>query len=306
MARMENKIDKIVIACFKKDLFLLRPCVASIRFWYPEIEIFLLKDLIEGDFSLTEFIKNFDCKIFPTEMKTFGWPWSKLSVLLEEKDDRYLFLDSDTVFLGPVLDMLQTFPEEFLVTGALIEDPYDPNFIFNYIDINKISEVDRNYKFPGFGFNGGHIIMKSGIFKKTDFTPIINFKPKIKSMYPEIFKHGDQGCLNYIFNKAAQEKRITLRYVDFWIWPGLPISNKIDLERIKNKNGYDFIMHWAGIKPVDFRKYIRYDILKFYTEFYYAKIPSGKFKKSLRYYNQLCIVYAKIFKYKLFKMNYAK
>ena len=303
---MENKIDKIVIACFKKDLFLLRPCVASIRFWYPEIEIFLLKDIIEGDFSLNEFIKNFKCKIFPTEMKTFGWPWSKLSVLLEEKVDRYLFLDSDTVFLGPVLDVLQTFPEEFIVTGALMKDPYDPNFIFNYIDINKIGEVDKDYKFPGFGFNGGHIVMKSGIFKKTDFTPIINFKPKISSIYPEIFKHGDQGCLNYIFNKAVQEQRITLRYVDFWIWPGLPFSDKINLEKIKNKDGYNYIMHWAGIKPIDFRKYIRYDILKFYNEIYYVKIPFGKIKKSLRYYKQLCIVQAKIFKYKLFKMSYVK
>jgi lipopolysaccharide biosynthesis glycosyltransferase len=303
---MTNKIDNIVIACFKKDLFLLRPCVASIRYWYPEIEIFLLKDEIQGDFSLDEFIDNFSCKIFPTKLKTFGWPWSKLSVLLEEKEDRYLFLDSDTVFLGPVLDLLQTFPEEFIVTGAVISDPQDPNFIFNYIDVNKIATIDENYTFPGFGFNGGHIVMKSGILKKADFTPIINFEPKIKSIYPEIFKHGDQGCLNYIFNKAVQEKRITLKYVDFWIWPSLPFANKIDLEKIKNKTGYNYIMHWAGIKPVDFRKYIRYDILSFYNRKYYDQVPFGNIKRLVHYCKQLAIVKAKIFKYRLFKMNYAK
>lgn len=303
---MTNEINKIVIACFKKDLFLLRPCVASIRYWYPNVEIFLLKDEIQGDFSLAEFTDNFNCKIFPTTFKKFGWPWSKLSVLLHEEDDRFLFLDSDTVFLGPVLDRLSEFKEDFIVTGAIITDKNDPNFTDNYIDINKVYDFDKNYQYPGFGFNGGHIVMRSGIFKMLDFTPIINFEPRITSIYPQIFKHGDQGCLNYIFNKAVQEKKITLKYHDFWIWPGLPLANEIDINSIKEKKGCNYIMHWAGIKPVDFRNYIRYDILKFYNEKYYAVLSKGKIKFLLHNFKHLSLVYAKIFKYKLLGMKYAK
>lgn len=303
---MNNRINKIVIACFKKDLFLLRPCVASIRYWYPDVEIFLLKDEIQGDFSLNEFIDNFSCKIFKTNMKTFGWPWSKLSVLLKEEEDTFLFLDSDIVFLGPVLDELNKYNEDFIVTGAKIDNQNSENFVFNYIDTNKLKSFDKNYVFPGFGFNGGQIVMKSGVLKMKDFTPIINFNPTIKSIYPEIFKHGDQGCLNYIFNKAAIEKRITLRYVDFWIWPGLPEARNIELNKIKNKDGYNYVLHWAGVKPVDFRKYIRYDLLNFYTKEYYARVPFGKIKYFFRYNKLLAIVKAKHFKYWLFNMEYAK
>ena len=69
---------KIAIACFRKDLNLLRPCVASIRYWYPEVEIFLIKDYKKGDFSTKEIERAFDVKVFPTKRKVFGWPWSKL------------------------------------------------------------------------------------------------------------------------------------------------------------------------------------------------------------------------------------
>jgi hypothetical protein len=301
-----NKLNKIVIACFKKDMFLLRPCVASIRYWHPDAEIFLLKDHIKGDFSLNEFIEFWDCKIFPTKMKEFGWPWSKLSILLEEEDDRYLFLDSDTVFLGPVLDELNRFSEDFIVTGAEIQDPRDENFRYNYIDIDEIKKIDSNYHFPGFGFNGGHIVMKSGIFKLTDFTPIINFEPKIKSIYPEIFKHGDQGCLNYIFTKAAEQKKITLKYHDFWVWPELPQVSEYKLENIRRKAGYPIILHWAGVKWVDYRDYSRYDILKFYTLKYYDKIPFGKIKYLKAHFKILLTAKLKVAKYKLLGMKYSK
>ena len=42
---------KIVVACFKKDIHIARICVASVRYWYPDIDIYLLKDLSFGDFS---------------------------------------------------------------------------------------------------------------------------------------------------------------------------------------------------------------------------------------------------------------
>ena len=35
-------IDRIIIACCERDFWLTRICVASIRYWYPEIPIGLL------------------------------------------------------------------------------------------------------------------------------------------------------------------------------------------------------------------------------------------------------------------------
>ena len=35
------KIEGVVIACYALDVELTRACVASVRFWYPDIAIWL-------------------------------------------------------------------------------------------------------------------------------------------------------------------------------------------------------------------------------------------------------------------------
>ena len=300
------KINKIAIACFKKDLYLLKPCVASIRYWYPDVEIYLIKDYLFGDFSTKEFEENFDVKIFPAKRKSFGWPWSKLAVILHEEKDKYLFLDSDVVLLGKVLDKLNEYNEDFIVTGMETPDEHHPTFNNNYIDMKKMDEFDPSYRFPGYGFNGGQIVMTSGLLNESDCNTVIEFEPKISNKRPDIFKHGDQGALNYIFAKANMQGKIKVRYEDFWIWPGVPAAADIDLQSIKNKEGIPYVLHWAGIKPVDFRRYLRYDILRFYEDLYYSKVSNGKWKRRLDYYSRLGIVQAKILKYKLLRKEYSK
>lgn len=61
-----NKIQKIYISCCETDLHLLKICVASIRFWYPHIPIFLIKDIFKGDFNTTEIEKNFNVNVLKT------------------------------------------------------------------------------------------------------------------------------------------------------------------------------------------------------------------------------------------------
>lgn len=298
------RINKIAIACFKKDLFLLRVCIASIRYWYPDVEIFLIKDYIQGTFSTKEIEENFNVQTFPTRRKNFGWPWSKLAVILHDKKDKYLFLDSDVVLLGKVLDKLSEYEDDFIVTGIREEDKFNPTFNSHYIDMRKMETFDPSYRFPGFGFNGGQIVMTSGLLQEADFGKVIGFEPEIVNKHPDIFKHGDQGPLNYAFAKAHQQGTIKLRYEDFWIWPGVPAAQAIDLNSIKNKSGIPYVLHWAGIKPIDFRKYKRYDILKFYEDRYYETIPNGWLKRRIRLLQHLSIIRLKLLKYKLLGMKY--
>ncbi|HUC79667.1 MAG TPA: glycosyltransferase [Flavisolibacter sp.] len=300
------KIDKIAIACFKKDMNLLKPCVASIRYWYPNVEIFLIKDYSQGDFSTEEMEKAFGVKDFPTDRRQFGWGWGKFALLLAKQKERYLFLDSDVVFLGPVLDELAKYPEDFVVTGMQEKDKFNGTINGHYIDMKKIETFDPSYQYPGYGFNTGQIILTSGIVNKEDCASVVEFEPKFRSRHPEIFKHADQGVLNYVLVKAAQKGKANIRYADFWIWPGLPEANAIDLEGIRRKKGIPYILHWAGVKPVDFRRFPRYDILRFYEDFYYAKVPNGKWKQRWKYYTRLAIVKAKVLKYTLLRRQYNK
>jgi len=178
------QVNKVVIACFKKDLFLLRPCVASIRYWYPDIEIYLLKDYIKGDFSTKEFEKYWDVKIFPATRRTFGWPWSKLAVALHENKEKFLFLDSDIVLAGKVLDELNKYDDDFIVTGIKDEDKQSHNVNAHYIDMKEMGKFDPSYSYPGFAFNGGQIVMTSDLLKEKDFSTVIDLGNSITNKYP--------------------------------------------------------------------------------------------------------------------------
>ena len=298
------KINKIAIACFKKDLFLLRPCVASIRYWYPDVEIYLIKDYSHGSFSTKEIEDTFQVKIFPTNNQEFGWGWGKFALVLDEKKDRYLFLDSDVVFLGKVLDELNQYDEEFIVTGIKENDKHSKTLNAHYIETQSVEQFDPSYQYPGFGFNTGQIVITSGIISKSDCASVLDFEPRFQSKYPELFKHADQGVLNYVLVKASQNGKAKIRYTDFWIWPETPEACKINLQNIQKKMGIPYILHWAGAKPIDFRKFARYDILKFYEDFYYSRVPMGKVKQLWNNTSRLCIIKLKIVKYTLFKQNY--
>lgn len=299
------KVNKIVIACFKHDLFLLRSCVASIRYWYPDVEILLLKDMIKGDFSTAEIEKYWNVGVYPARRTTFGWPWSKLEVLLSDKTERVLFVDSDVVFLGYVLDLLATEDADFVVTGIREPDETSHEVTANYIDMAAMKKFDPSYRYPGFAFNGGQIVMTSGLLDEQDFAPVLELGDTIRNKYPDMLKHGDQGALNYVFVKASQEGKISIAYRDFWLWPGMPEAQAVDITRIKRGEGVPLILHWAGAKPVDFRKYGRFDLLKFFTDYYYAQIPAGKRKHAFRFAMKLAIARLKILKYQILRRQYA-
>src|SRR5580658_6519198 len=53
-APRDARISRVLIACCKSDVHLARICVASVRFWNPEIPVFLIKDSMQGAFSTTE------------------------------------------------------------------------------------------------------------------------------------------------------------------------------------------------------------------------------------------------------------
>ena len=60
------KIEGVVISCYRFDLHLTRLCVASLRFWYPEIPIWLLKDSRYGDFSTREIESYWNVQVYPS------------------------------------------------------------------------------------------------------------------------------------------------------------------------------------------------------------------------------------------------
>src|SRR5690242_19280319 len=96
----DMKIEGIVISCYPLDLELTRICVASVRFWYPHIPIWLLKDRRYGDFDTREIERYWNAQVYPSRQKIQGWGFGKLEVMSELPKRRLLFLDSDIVLVG--------------------------------------------------------------------------------------------------------------------------------------------------------------------------------------------------------------
>ncbi len=298
------KITRVVIACFRNDMYLTRSCVASVRYWYPGVEILLLKDLSAGDFSTREIETCWNVGIFRTERSVFGWPWSKLATVLSGIPGRLLFLDSDTLMLGPVLDMLAQHGEDFVVTGIKEPDSSTHDVNAHYIQMALMREFDPEYKYPGYAFNTGQMVVTGDLLSEDDFAPVVDLGPPITNRFPDMLRYGDQGALNYVVAKASVAGKLTVKYVNFWLWPGMPEVAAIDIEDIRHRRGIPFVLHWAGSKPVDFRRFVRYDLLEFFNGFYYSRVPGGSPIRVARDFAAMLIAKAKILKYRLLRKNY--
>lgn len=277
-----NKIQKIYISCCKTDLHLLKICVASIRFWYPNIPIFLIKDISKGYFNTTEIEKNFNVDILTTQRKKLGWGFPKFEAIFLKNNDRIMTIDSDIVFIGKVIEPLNDFSEDFILHGYKKNNPNEKWVKENYYDFDKIKKIDKHFIFPGFLFNSGQIVTTCGKISYEDFDKFVTWSEPPILKYPEIFSCGDQGLLNYVLAKKYQNKEISIGLSKFMFWRGDKECDDFDLEKIKDGTGYPYIIHWAGEKPILIKNMERSDILKFYENFYYSKIHLGIFKKNIK------------------------
>ena len=95
-------IDCVYIAASAQDARYTRICVASVRYFYPEIPIRLLVGgVFSGDWPTSyRSIGTSGRLIFPSTVD-YGWGFVKLEVLFGPPGEKFLVLDSDTVLTGP-------------------------------------------------------------------------------------------------------------------------------------------------------------------------------------------------------------
>ncbi len=272
------KIEKIFIATHKRDVRLSRICVASIRYFYPTVPIYLIKDYYSGEFSTEEIERVWNVRRYETPHRCFGWGMSKLEPVFSESGTRLLILDSDTVFTGRVLDRLEEFSEDFVV-HLETQPPQRVREI--YFDLDRLREFDSDFIFAGQTFNTGQYVATGGLLQREDFGAVdwTNTPPSLG--YPKTFKNGEQGVLNYVLLKKACLGQVSLAGVPFMKWPQDGIAD-IDLTKLAADSPYPNVIHWAGLTRPRLQAMIRSDILLFFEDYYYSRIPFGKTKSRYR------------------------
>lgn len=273
------KIEGVVISCYALDFYLTRICVASIRFWYPQIPIWLLKDRHYGEFSTAEIEDKFNVQIYPAARKKLGWGFGKLELLTEFPQRRLLIIDSDIVFAGRVIDRLEAFNEDFIV-----EDFEEPAIEEQFFSLEGLRKLDPEFVFPGYGFNGGQLVATTGKLTKEHLQGLVDWTTRTVSR-PDIFRMGDQGLLNYAVLREVQRGELTIRREGFMAWPGVPSrADHIHLEDLNSQGKHQQLIHWAGLRwgnTID--EMPKAEILHHFEDLYYQRVPLGRLLRAWRH-----------------------
>ena len=256
----------------------------SIRYWHPTIPIKLIKDELHGKFDTSEFEKVLNISVLETESRAFGWCFGKLEPFFLTDKHRFLILDADIIFVGPVIDLLEQYDQDFVVR---YEEPPDLAFVDKfYFVLEHLKQFDPKFQFPGFTFNGGGIVATTGIFKRSDFDRFVRWTTPPQFSLPELFKCGDQGVLNYLFMTKQAQGEISLARCDFMDFAYTPGGAAIELDKLDKNSPYTILLHWAGPfkHPVSphFDNTPRADLLMHFEKLYYDLIPFGAFRRWTR------------------------
>ena len=272
----------VVIACYKHDYWLARASIASIRFFYPELPIFLLKDLAAGRFSTRDAEKHWGVQVLDLGRHQWGNAGSRLSLLptsLPGGAGRYLYIDADICFLGRVVDRLEQIPADFVVAASRIDDPMDAHVREFYYEIEKVREWDPAFQYPGFVFNAGQFVFTPGAIPAERLNAVFDLRAKPRLRVAGL-RHLDQGGLNYLLPRLAEEGVLTLRRDVFYLFahPSNPEFMALDFNEVTGE-GVPKLAHWAGEKVWKMSRFPRGEILVFFSDHFYAKIPGGAFFK---------------------------
>lgn len=268
------KVDRIYISVYRYDKEVAKTAIASIRYWYPDIPVFLIKDYGKGSCDTSDIQKFFNVAELDLARKDLGWGYGKLEPLFLEQKHSFLVLDADTVFTGPVLDKVKDIETDFIVDDEI---PELNRFNQIYYNLDKINNIAPDFAFHGYSFNSGQWFGTSTILKRSDFELSLEWSHPPKSKYPDIVFEGDQAHLNFHFHRLENAKRLTIKRISLMIYPVEKNADFILLEDIINKRSKTpFIIHWAGMKYDNKSKLPRQDIIDYYNEYYYSIVGRSR------------------------------
>ncbi len=304
---MENyPIDCVYIAACGRDARLTRICIASIRYFYPEIPIRILAgDTLQKGLD-RELKKSWNVDLVDLPEGDYGWGLVKLEPLFFKPGERFLVLDADTVMTGKILERRAKSDASFFVDDEQLPDA---DFKRLYYDWDKMREIDDKVQSARKAFNVGQWFGTAGLVKREEFDRWVDWSFPRKLHYQEYFMGGDQGVMNYVLLQKEAFENVTIERQTIMRWPGNGM-NDLTPDSVKTGTAPALVVHWAGMKKTAVGKMTGGDLLLFFEKFYYTKIPNRKFTraKDICYHSYLqwkhyIAVRLRLFSKKIFREN---
>ncbi|MFC4261277.1 hypothetical protein ACFOWM_00175 [Ferruginibacter yonginensis] len=279
---------KIAITVNKTDVWFCKICVASIRYYYPDVPIYLIKDELNGAFSTQEIERYWQVSLIQFEAKNFGWAAAKIFFLTDErfKGEQFLVIDADIVFTGKLLDVLMPLANkaDLVVSPEPTEDPTADWVKKTYFDMGVVNATFPQYQYPGYFFNTGQLVVTIGCMPKADISYFFDFDgyPHWKRL--QDFPLVDQSMLNVLVPIWEQSQQLVVdATTPFMLWSEAAVTQTLTLAGVKEGKSHPQLIHWAGaLRTPQLSLMTRSDILQFFESYYYSRIPFGSITSLLR------------------------
>jgi hypothetical protein len=248
------------IACYRGDYPFAKACVASVRRHLGNVPVCLF---VDGDFSVAELEAAYGVRtIYARDVadeelrrRSYGYGLTKMIVFWASPFERFLYLDADTVMWGNVLEGLDLERADFIFNQP--HEAYTEHILKDqYFDYDRLFRYTNGFRWQGLPFfNSGAFIARRGLFSTADYYELLELKLKDDSLFPT----GEQGILNVMVFRAAEQGRITAAQAALQtVVPVVPIEQLCKRFRIERgeaavARGDRTIIHWAGIKPFSLR-----------------------------------------------------
>lgn len=268
-------IDCVYIAASARDARYTRICVASVRYFYPEVPIRLLVGghLMRG--LADELQRYWDVGAADLPAGDYGWGFVKLEPLFGPPGERFLVMDSDTVMTGPVLELAARHDEDLIVDD---ENQSLEGAKTIYYDFERAAEEGSSVPDPAFLFNTGQWFGRSGMLSRGDFGGLVQWSFPPRLVNPRVFKNGEQGVFNFVANEQVRLGKIRVARVPLMRWPGHGMGG-LDSETVSKHAATPRIVHWAGLKKARQRDMIGADLLAYFENAYYQRLPAGEARR---------------------------
>ena len=265
-------VDVIYVAASARDGRFARTCVASIRYFYPDIPIRLLVGgPLEAGLA-DELTSRWDVQLADLPPRDYGWGFVKLEPLFFPAGERFLVLDADTVLTGPVLELAEASNADLVVDDEHQDDASARRL---YYDWTLSAQEGQPLDPPRLLFNTGQWFGRSGVLRRDDFAGLVDWsgaKPMLAN--PRVFKNGDQGTLNYVVNRLSRQGRLKVDCVPLLCWPGHGMQG-ISAAALAARSAPTRVIHWAGMKGPRHGALPGGDVLMFFEQLYYARLGGG-------------------------------
>ena len=215
-----NNSFGVVTACWSGDYFLAKATCASIRHFLGEIPICVI---VDGDFSIQELIDLYNVQpLYLSNLsnsdlrkRCHGSSRSKLAAIWEGPFEHFIYLDSDAIIWGNLLEEYSFHDVDFVVMRSPIYGCLPKSEVSKwFFDVDQLLEIDPKFNwYDQPYFCAGAFAARKNCFSLNEYLRLENLADK----YPNLFKFWDQGIVNYMVFSGSQSNSLRYKVIDMQV-----------------------------------------------------------------------------------------